>query len=97
MENHYFDMFSFESKVFKGEQVNDISASTNWNSFYMDLGGMKSKVALVPTGYAGRADLLSYEAYGTVSYWWLICLANNITNPFEELTSGKQIKIPIID
>lgn len=90
-------MFAFESKVFKGKQVKDISASLAWNSYYTDLGDIKSKVALIPTGYAGRADLLSYEAYGTVSYWWLICLANNITNPFEELTPGKQIKIPIID
>ena len=90
-------MFNFESKVFKGKQVKDISASTSWNSFYANLGGMKSKVALVPTGLEGRADLLSYEAYGTVSYWWLICLANGIQNPFEELTAGKQIKIPIID
>lgn len=90
-------MFSAESKIFKGKQVKDISSSNAWNSFYTDLGGMEFKMTIIPTGLEGRADLLSYSAYGTVSYWWLICLANEIRNPFEELTTGKQIRIPIID
>ena len=45
----------------------------------------------------GRPDLISNSIYNTPDLWWLICAANNIIDPFEELISGKKIKIPIID
>ena len=39
---------------------------------------------------------LSYNIYGTTYLWWLICIVNNIKNPFD-LSSGKitgtQLKI----
>lgn len=37
---------------------------------------------------------ISYRFYRTYKLWWLICKFNNITNPFYELTPGKEIKIP---
>ncbi len=37
---------------------------------------------------------ISYKFYRTYKLWWLICKFNNITNPFYELTPGKEIKIP---
>ena len=36
---------------------------------------------------------LSYQVYGTTYLWWLICLLNNIQNPFDINNSGKQLKI----
>ena len=41
-----------------------------------------------------RADLISYEAYDTTELWWLILIANNIIDPFEELYEGRIIDIP---
>lgn len=38
-------------------------------------------------------DSISYQYYETESLWWLIMMINNIVNPFEELTEGKQLKI----
>lgn len=35
---------------------------------------------------------ISAKIYGTVNYWWTIALVNNITNPFEELITGTQIR-----
>jgi hypothetical protein len=36
---------------------------------------------------------LSYQIYGTTYLWWLICLLNNIRNPFDINNSGKGLKI----
>ena len=35
---------------------------------------------------------LSYKHYGTITLWWIILLANKITNPFD-ITSGMRVKI----
>lgn len=36
---------------------------------------------------------ISYKLYGTVNFWWLLCLINGVNNPFEELIPGTSIKI----
>jgi len=41
-----------------------------------------------------RPDLISYKVYGTVDYWWVICLFNQIQNPFEELEMGTLLQMP---
>lgn len=43
-----------------------------------------------------QADLVSYRVYGTEVYWWIICIANKISNPLTELVQGLVIKIPSI-
>lgn len=41
-----------------------------------------------------RPDLISYRFYNTINYWWVICLANNIDSPLEDIALGTVIKIP---
>ncbi len=41
-----------------------------------------------------RPDLISYKAYGTVQYWWVIMLVNGIQSPLTDLTVGTLLKIP---
>jgi len=41
-----------------------------------------------------RPDLISYKVYGTVDFWWIILLLNNIENPFVELEEGMVLKVP---
>lgn len=41
-----------------------------------------------------RPDLISYKAYGTVSFWWVVCLVNGIENPLADLVVGASLKIP---
>ena len=36
---------------------------------------------------------LSNQVYGTTYLWWLICIVNNIQNPFSTINSGKKIKV----
>jgi nucleoid-associated protein YgaU len=38
-------------------------------------------------------DNISFKYYGTPNLWWVICMMNNITNPFEEINPGDNIKI----
>ena len=32
--------------------------------------------------YKNRLDLLSFDLYGYVDYWWCLAIINNIINPF---------------
>lgn len=43
-----------------------------------------------------RPYLISYNLYGTVNYWWLICFVNNINDVFYELQVGMLLEIPNI-
>jgi hypothetical protein len=38
-------------------------------------------------------DNISAEAYQTPYLWWVLPIVNNISNPFESLEPGSQIKI----
>ena len=37
---------------------------------------------------------ISYEYYSTTRLWWLICRANNIKNPLDDLVGGTIISVP---
>lgn len=37
--------------------------------------------------------VLSYNIYGTTYLWWLICILNDVKNPFDVNNSGKTFKI----
>ena len=33
------------------------------------------------------------KVHDNINLWWVVCLINNVINPFEELEDGKNIKI----
>ena len=42
-----------------------------------------------------RLDLLAEEFMGSATYWWVICLMNNLVSPFSyNLLPGTTLKIP---
>ena len=43
-----------------------------------------------------RPDMISYKAYGTVSFWWLVCYINDIWDIFSDLELGQVLRIPNI-
>lgn len=47
-------------------------------------------------GDVGRPDLISYKNYGTVRYWWIICLVNQLENPLTDIEMGVILKIPSV-
>jgi len=59
-------------------------------------------VIVLPTSLP--LSVLSYQLYGTTYLWWLICIVNKITNPFQQISAGTKIKViqkpyvkPILD
>jgi hypothetical protein len=36
---------------------------------------------------------ISYRVYGTLNLWWLVCLYNNIPNPFERIKARTVLKV----
>ena len=53
----------------------------------------KDKFAVVTKRHEYRPDLLSYEAYGTIDFWWKIMEANNIKDIWD-FKAGTNIRIP---
>lgn len=43
-----------------------------------------------------RPDMISYKAYGTVDFWWIIAVVNNIDDCFNDMAVGDLFKIPNI-
>ena len=41
-----------------------------------------------------RPDLISYKNYGTVEFWWVLCLVNKVDDPLSDLTVGQILAIP---
>ena len=39
-------------------------------------------------------DLISYKAYGTSDFWWVIMLINGLDNPFTDLQIGMVLTLP---
>lgn len=48
----------------------------------------------VSAGDIGRADLISQKVYGTVKFWWIIMLVNNLDNPIIDIEVGTILTIP---
>jgi len=81
----------------RGKPFLDLVNSKQWKEFISErLDSMEYNVATVPASMEFRPDIIANSAYGTVSLWWLVCLANSIIDPNKELVAGKIIKIPII-
>jgi hypothetical protein len=52
------------------------------------------EVGYVPPGYEHRPDKISSVFYGTPDNWWLLLMANSITDPNEGFRINQKIKIP---
>jgi hypothetical protein len=54
---------------------------------------------VVTTPYMHRPDLLSYDLYGDVSFWWVFAVRNRsiIKDPVYDLVPGKTIYLPTLD
>lgn len=78
--------------------LNEIESNTKllniWRS-YTIRDNLKDSIVYFDTYVVESTDWwenISAKIYGTVNYWWTIALVNNVTNPFEELITGAQIR-----
>ena len=95
--NDRFEKFAFTMVTHKGHRIKNILTNDKWTYLSNTMDKYEYNIAIIPNGMDGRPDLISNSIYHTPDLWWLICAANNIIDPFEELISGKKIKIPIIN
>ena len=91
-----FEIYDPEVIEHRGKTLKTVIASRKFNEFYSQLGQDNYQIAILSPVMAGRPDIISQAAYGTPAYWWIIVLANSVNDIDEDLTAGKEIKIPII-
>jgi hypothetical protein len=53
----------------------------------------KEKVMVINKGVEFRPDLVSFDFYGSVDYWWKIMEANNIKDIYD-FKAGRTILLP---
>lgn len=41
-----------------------------------------------------RPDIISYKCYGTVNFWWIIMVVNDIVFPLIDLQEGMILTVP---
>lgn len=58
------------------------------------LRGFADQTWTITPRFAGRADLIAFQFYGTVSLAWLILQHNQIVDDIEELVEGRELSIP---
>jgi len=51
------------------------------------------RYTVIKPGHEYRPDLVSYEAYGTPNFWWLIMEANEISDVYN-FKAGTNLRIP---
>lgn len=70
------------------------SLNTNLPNFLKGMEVKEIEVGYIPAGYEHRPDLISNLFYDTVTFDWLICMFNNISDPFQQLNINDRILIP---
>lgn len=78
----------------KNKDVVTSIGSDEFQSFIDNIEDYEYDVGHIPPGLEHRADLISNLFYGTPTMDWLICWANNIKDPFQQLNIRDQIRIP---
>lgn len=78
----------------KGKDVTT-SVGTPMDDFIEDINGeFTFTKGTIPAPHDKRPDLTSNTFYSTPKFWWLIMQYNNISDPFEGLSKGTDIRIP---
>lgn len=81
-------------------------AKTKQYDFYLDILEPRTVVEspddkeyVIEPKYHLRPELLAYEIYGDVNYFWVFCVRNPdlIIDPIEDFVAGKIIKIPSVE
>jgi len=88
-------LYRYEN-IFKTYQTKDANKDYFYNIIRnISVPGDITNDAFFTITYQANIPLttLSYQIYGTTYLWWLICIINNIQNPFDPANSGKTLKI----
>ncbi len=47
--------------------------------------------------FVNRPDSIAFDVYGNAKYWWIIAMANDITDPFTAFYKGRTLIIPELE
>jgi len=70
--------------------------SNRFKQFVANLDSAPFEVGVIPAGFEHRADKIAELFYGSPSLDWLICWANNVYDPLQQLNVGDRIKIVFV-
>jgi hypothetical protein len=83
------------TKFFKKVVVNGIpEVDFLWNNLSKFEKNHTSGYYRVQGDDVGQPDLISKRVYNTERYWWIICLVNQVQNPFTDIIEGDIFEIP---
>lgn len=52
------------------------------------------QIFTVVQGVENRLDKIAFRFYGTAKLWWAIAQVNNLVDPFMDVPTGTQLRIP---
>lgn len=76
-----------------GDQIRDF-AKYKLEGFRNYMKGRSVQRIMITSAYENAADLISMEYYGTEDYWHVLCLFNQVTDPFAGIPAGMYFYIP---
>lgn len=89
---HY--MLGSETVTHKGKKIQTIVGNAEADSFVENLAEQEQKsYTKVPTGLEHRPDLLAHQFYGDAGKLWLVCLASNRFDVFEDFDVNEKIDL----
>lgn len=77
----------------KGKTVITSCGSKSFKLSMSQLQKAPSRVGIIPPGYEHRADKIADLFYESPQLDWLVCWANNVSDPFQQLNVGDRIRI----
>jgi hypothetical protein len=86
--------FPSSSAYFSTPQTSWYTGPITWRNIPADISD--SYIPALAKKYEYRPDLLSYDLYGSVAYWWIF-LARNINvirDPIWDMVAGMAIYVP---
>jgi len=87
MEN-IFSIYQDENSYYYYNLLQTIHFPQNLPSNYFNTYNVK---------YGDTWPYISYKIYNNIRLWWVIVLANNISNPTKQPAPGTSIKIPTVE
>ena len=83
-----------ETLTHKGVTLKTTVGNTEADQFTVDLNELDTaSYTKVPNGLEHRPDLLANQLYGDPEKLWLICLASNRFDVFEDFSVGAKIEL----
>lgn len=65
-----------------------------WTDFPYFLRNSNGSALRIDSSLEGVPDLISWNAFGTHDYWWIISIANQMIFPDTEIASGMNLFVP---